>query len=133
LTEVTHEESLDAAINGLRNWLPQSPKNGELLKEELVKVYRNDDAETVYRLLWGFNKDDAQNRDTSLQLVNWLEHDELVVRQLAFYHIRRLTGQKYNYRADLSPTQRAAFARRMRTTVENADGLVRKSGVKLPN
>jgi len=125
LAEGQHEESLDAAIVGLRTWLSMDPENGKLLRDELPRVFHPADADAVYRLLWGFGKADVRNRDASMQLVNWLEHDHLAVRQLAFYHVFRLTGQKFNYRADLALPQRTAAVSRLRTTVSNRGGLVR--------
>ncbi len=133
LAEGSHEEALNAAIEGLRDWLPLSPDNPGLLKAELANVFRPDVAEVIYRLLWGYGKADAEDRDISLQLVNWLEHDELAVRQLAFYHIQRLTGQKHRYQADLAPTQRTTIVGRLRTSVEKTGGLLRKSNSKSPN
>ena len=129
LSEVNHEESLDAAIDGLRNWLGLSPENGKTLKEELGKAFRSQDADVIYRLLWGFSAEDAQNRDVSLQLVAHLEHDQLAVRELAFYYVYRFTGQKFNYRAGLLPVRRSTVAA-VRSFVEKHDGLSRKSVLK---
>ena len=54
LNEVDHHESRMEAVNGIRNWLLRDPQNGELLKAALQKQFSPEMAETMERLLWGF-------------------------------------------------------------------------------
>jgi len=124
LAQPEHEEARLAAIDGLRIWLPQSPENGKLLKDELQKTFHTDDAEAVYRLLWGYNEKDARNRFTSNQLVEWLDHDEIAVRELAFYYIYLLTGRRYDYLPLLPAAQRKAAVTRWRAHLEKAGALL---------
>ncbi len=126
LENTDHEEARLAAINGLRNWLGRDPNNGALLKEDLAAVYRDDDIQTVYELLWGFKKESAYDLPTSLKLVDLLKHNQLVVRELAFYHVYRMTGRKGEYRPHLSPQQINVIATRMRRDVERDKGLLRR-------
>ncbi len=114
LAESPHEETRLAAIEGLRRWLPSDPKNGEKLKEALADFFHPDEADPVYRLLWGFNEKDASNPFLAKQLVDWLEHDHVAIRELAFYHIYRLTHQRYDYRPDAPLAQRRAAVARWR-------------------
>jgi hypothetical protein len=51
----TPEEIRQAAIAGLRGWLALNPKGGERLFAEIKKSFRDETAEAVYRLLWGFS------------------------------------------------------------------------------
>ena len=103
-----HEESRLAAIDGLRNWLPLNEKNGELLQKALQNRFPPEEAIILERLLWGYSETDAMNRATSLQLVTWLDHNSLAVRQLAFYHVSGLTGARYDYHPMRSAAQRRA-------------------------
>jgi hypothetical protein len=100
---VTHDDARRAAISALRVWLPRKPENRELLKTELTRVYSPEDAEIAYRLLWGFDQDDARNKDTSIQVLEWMEHPEVSIRELAFSHVYRLTGTMHEYRASKTP------------------------------
>ena len=59
---------------------------------------------------WGFDKKDAQDKMTSYQLVEWLGHDHVAVRQLAFYHVGRLTGRRFDYGPILPSAQRRSAA-----------------------
>ncbi len=115
LNEVDHHESRIAAINGIRNWLARAPQNGELLKNALLKQFSPEMTQIMERLLWGFQEKDAQDRFISGRLVEWLEHNHVIVRELAFNHIYHLTGRSIDYSAIATPNQR-------RTT--RADGLL---------
>jgi hypothetical protein len=106
LQRTEHEEARKAAIVALRTWLPQAPGNRERLKEELATHFSPERADIAYRLLWGYNEDDARNRVISQQLVDWMGDDEIVIRELAFYHVYRLTDKKYDYRPNATAQQR---------------------------
>lgn len=124
LDEVDHHESRIAAINGLRNWLPRDPQNGDLLKEALQKQYSPEMAEIIERLLWGFQSEDATDRFISGRLVEWLEHSHVAVRELAFNYINQLTGRDVDYSAIATPTQRRATARRWYSHIEKHGALL---------
>ena len=124
LDEVDHHESRIAAINGIRNWLPRDPNNGDLLKEALQKQFSPEMAEIMERLLWGFKPEDAQDRFISGRLVEWLEHNHVAVRELAFNYINLLTGRDIDYSAIATPTQRRATARRWFSHIEKHGALL---------
>jgi hypothetical protein len=106
LSQPTHREARQAAIVGLSQWLPLQPKNRQLLKSELAKHFLPSDSEAIYRLLWGFDDADARNPTTSRKLVEWLESEHIAIRELAFWHIQRLTGLKFDYSPNNPPGQR---------------------------
>lgn len=107
-----HEEARKSAIVALRTWLPDDPANRDVLREELAKRYSPADADIAYRLLWGFNEDDARNPIISQQLLDWMNHDEVSIRELAFMHVQRLTKRSYEYRANSTAPQRQASLNR---------------------
>ncbi|QDT79685.1 hypothetical protein Mal35_31510 [Gimesia maris] len=124
LNEVDHHESRIAAINGIRNWLLRDPENGKRLTESLQNQFSPQMAEIMERLLWGFQQEDAQDRFISGRLVEWLENDNVTVRELAFNYINELTGRSVDYSAIATPTQRRATARRWFTHIEKHGSLV---------
>jgi hypothetical protein len=95
--QADHAESRQAAIIGLKQWLPQAPENGQLLMDEIGRVFRDADQETVYPLLWGFTEDAARDPQTSQQLVTWLGHEEIAIRELAYKNLLDLTGRSNDY------------------------------------
>ncbi len=108
LARVEFDESRSAAVSGLKSWLVQDPANRETLKAELLKSFPPENVDPIYRLLWGYNEADARNAATSKILVDWLRHDSLAIRHLAFAQIYHLTGLKHDYRAVNPANQRNA-------------------------
>jgi hypothetical protein len=107
-----HEESRKAAIAGLRVWLPTAPENRTLLHRELSKHFKAEDADVIYEMLWGYSEADARGKRMSGRLVDWLAHDEIAVRELAIYHLQRLTNRRFDFRANASASQRLASQKR---------------------
>ncbi len=93
-----HEEARLAAIHGLRQWLPREPQSGKRLMEELLNRYSPEEAQEIHRLLWGYSEGDSRDPETSRALVQALMHPDEEIRELAFLHIQRLAGRKYDYR-----------------------------------
>lgn len=122
LAEAEFLEARSAAITGLRRWLPAAPENRETLRTALQKHFPASEVDTLYRLLWGYNEDDARNPATSTLLVDWLAHDNQVIRQLAFDQIYRLTGQRYDYRPINPANQRKAAVDRWHAHLERNKG-----------
>ena len=121
----THEESRQAAINGLREWLPKSAENKDLLKAELAKVFDAETAKHVYHLLWGYNEEDAKDPERSKILVGWLEHEHIAIRELAIHAIRELTGKDYGYKPLEPATQRRADVTKWKTHIEREGALIK--------
>lgn len=135
LAQVPHEEAVHAAANGLRAWLPLAPDHAALLQKELITSFPPgphqlgadmDDRAIVLRLLWGYAPEDARDRKTSNQLVEWLDHDRLAVRSLAIDHIRELTGQTYRYKPGMPAGDRKRIKKDWERHVERHKGLVQQ-------
>ena len=120
------EEVRATAITGIRQWLPQSENNRDVLKSELEKHFPPDQVDPIYRLLWGYDDSDARNQVTSRLLVDWLKHDSIVIRQLAFMHIFRLTNQRYDYRPVNPPNQRRVAIERWEQHLRKNENLLLK-------
>ena len=122
LAEAEFLEARSAAIVGLRRWLPAAPENRDNLRATLQQHFPADQVDTLYRLLWGYNEDDARNPATSRLLVDWLGHDNQVIRQLAFDHVYRLTGQRYDYRPINPANQRKVAVDRWFSHLDRNNG-----------
>ena len=122
LSQGDHREARLAAITGLRQWLPLDPHNRQLVKAELGKYFLPTDTEAVYRLLWGFDHADAKTPATSRALVGWLDSEQLAIRELAFFHVQKLTGLKHEYSPINPPGQRRAAVDRWYNHLEKKGG-----------
>jgi len=101
-----HHESREAAINALRAWVNLNPANREKLQTEIGAKFFKEDATTIYRMLWGYQEQDLRGKQVSRQLVDYLSHDSLAVRELACYYIRSLTSRRLDFDARGPQTQR---------------------------
>lgn len=124
LAESEFGESRQAAFDGLRLWLVGASGRGKELREELGRWFQQSEVDTVYRLLWGFNKSDGVARETSGQLVDWLSNDHVAIREMAFYHVSRITDRKYEYRPDVPAGRRSAAVGRWKAHLERHGALV---------
>jgi hypothetical protein len=124
-----HEESRLAAINGLRTWLIQAPEHRATLQADLSQHFHEDEALAIYRLLWGYGEQDARDRGASEQLVGWLSSESLPIRELAFYHILRLTGRRNDYRPNSAPAHRKSAVNQWIRHLEK-DGALLPPGAK---
>lgn len=122
LAEAEFLEARNSAIVGLRRWLPAAAENRETMRAALQRHFPPDQVDTLYRLLWGYSEDDAHNPATSRLLVDWLGHDNQVIRQLAFDHVYRLTGQRYDYRPINPANQRKVAVDRWYSHLDRNDG-----------
>ena len=125
LAECPHEEGRFAARDGLNDWLPLGADHGALLKKELETHYPPADVEVMYRLLWGYTREDGRDKLTSHQLVGLLHNNHLVVRELADFWIERLIGRRTEYRATNGPAQRESQIRRIEKLIEDNGALVK--------
>lgn len=125
LARSPHDESRTAAIVGLRIWLGQNPKQGDLLRGDLQRLFPPQTAELVYRLLWGYSPQDARDPVVSADLVRMLGHEDLAVRQLVYFHVRNLTlGRTFDYLPHSPPAQRLAAIMRWQRHIEKEGALV---------
>ena len=127
LTQCQHEEGRFAARDGLHLWLPRAAEHGPLLQKELETHYEQADAEAVYRLLWGFTREDGKDKVTSLQLVGWLRSPNQPIRELAFHWLAELTQpRKWDYRAtEISPARRESAVKRIEALIERDGALIK--------
>ena len=125
LDRSAHEEARLEAIRGLRTWLVQTEQAPALLKTELEASLYPAEAEVVYRLLWGYTDKDARDPQISAQLVEWLNHDRLAIRELSWHYIKLYSGRRFDYRADGPIRQR-------RSAVQQWTRILEKDGALIP-
>jgi hypothetical protein len=124
LARGTEHESRVQAVRGLQLWLGESVENSKPLRTDLATVYTGPDIDAVVQLLWGYDESDARNPVTSKKLVAWLDHGEIGIRELAFWHVKRLTGRDYDYLPHRPALQRQAAVVHWLSHVEKTGALL---------
>ena len=121
-----HHEARVSAIHSLRTWVNQDPQNRVRLKDAIAAKFYPEEVDVVYRLIWGYQEDDARSKQTTEQLINWLEHDRLAVRELAWFYVKSLTNRKLEvFDTRATPMHRSAAVQKIRKIIE-------KDGTLLP-
>ena len=102
LANTKHAEVRQAAIDGLREQMPTSKDERTKLKAELASAFDNG-GNAIYSLLWGYADEDVRkNQFICNQLVFWLMHEELVIRELAWTQITTHATARYAYKPNSS-------------------------------
>jgi hypothetical protein len=71
------------------------------------------DGSELYRMLWGYSKQDIAN-GAAAKLVEYLDHDSMDFRVLAFYNLHQIVGATFNYRPEQPAAGRVQPVRRWR-------------------
>jgi hypothetical protein len=116
-------------IKSLQAALARGPETAALVREAFERK-RAGDAKELYRILWGYSKADIQNGDAD-QLVEYLNHEKLDFRVLAFYALRAVPGVPANfslYRPEDEPGQRQPAIRQWRDLIKRTNSPLSPQG-----
>ena len=86
---------------------------------------RGKEGDDLYRLLWGYNKDQLQSGSARI-LVDYLDNDALDFRVLSFHNLQKIVGKTFDYRPEATAANRAQPVRRWRDQLQ--EGLVVPKG-----
>jgi hypothetical protein len=106
-----HADVWDNGILALRHWIGRSPGQDQGLYQGLIEVAKFPpiEAETVLQLLHSFGDAELANPELYETLIEYLNHHELAIRGLAYWHLKRLVpaGKKFGYAPQESKEARA--------------------------
>jgi hypothetical protein len=111
-----HPDVWEKGIVNLRHWIGRAPGHDQLLYQAIIKNrnFTPVDAETTLQLLHSFGETDLADPETYQSLIDYLDHEQLAIRGLAYWHLERLVrdAQKQGYNP-LDPKEKrdAAIAR----------------------
>jgi hypothetical protein len=90
--EAKHPDILENAVLALRHWIGRCPGQDQILYKGLIEnsKYKPVHAETVVQLLHSFGEADLASPETYQTLIDYLDHDQLAIRELAYWHLYRL-------------------------------------------
>jgi hypothetical protein len=119
LADPKHADLRDHTVLVLRSWIGRGPGQVEKLHDALrAAKYSDVQAKTIIRLLFGFSAEERANAATYDLLIGYLKHSRLPVRELARWHLFRLTPLAreipYDAAAPAAERQRAYDAWRAR-------------------
>jgi hypothetical protein len=96
-----HPDIWEKGIVNLRHWIGRAPGNDQRLYQAIIKNrhFTEVDAETTLQLLHSFGETELAQPETYQTLIDFLDHDKLAIRGLAYWHLERLVpdGQEFGY------------------------------------
>lgn len=115
LTESKDPDAWNNAVVAMRHWLGRDPGQAASLFRGLVdrQGFKPVQARNVVQLLMGFSEEDRQQPQLYQHLIEQLRHEKLVIRGLAYWHLRRLAPAvkvAYNPAGDAEEWNRALDA-----------------------
>jgi hypothetical protein len=92
LVNARHQDVWDAGVIALRHWIGRGPGQDLRLYRLLTekKAIAPREAESILQLLHGFGDDDLKQPETYEALISYLGSERLSLRELAYWHLRRL-------------------------------------------
>ncbi len=86
----------DNGVLALRHWIGRGPGQDLILYHGLIaeKKFTPVEAETTLSLLHSFSDDERARVETYQMLINFLNHEQLAIRGLAYWHLKRLADPK---------------------------------------
>ena len=99
----------------------RGPGQDQILYDGLIQVGKHKPvhAETIMQLLHGFGDADLAHAETYQTLIDFLDHDLLGIRALAYWHLSRLvpSGRELGYNPLDAKDARAAAIKKWRDLV----------------
>jgi hypothetical protein len=92
LRETKHLDVWENGVLAFREWIGRGPGQDQILYKRLIEVskYKPVHAETVMQLLHSFGDSELAEPETYQTLIDYLDHDALAIRGLAYWHLIRL-------------------------------------------
>jgi hypothetical protein len=97
-------------IEGLKAALARGPSVAAKVRA-MFEEQRGKDGPELYRMLWGYNKDDLA-AGAAIKLAEYLDYDNLDLRVLSFYNLRTLSGKTLDYYPEATTANRQSAVRR---------------------
>lgn len=134
LTQAKHADAWDDAVPVLRHWLGRAPDQDQKLYKALIaRGFPPGQASTVLQGLHSFGEADKARPELYELLIDYLTHDRLAIRGLAYWHLVRLVpqGKSIGYDPFASKEAREEAARKWRELIP--PGTVPKQPNLVPN
>jgi hypothetical protein len=127
LNDSSQSRMWDEHIATLRGAMALGPQVAEQIRKAF-RNYKGDAAgDELFRLLWGYSKEQLEGGALEV-LIEYLNHDSLDFRVVAFNNLHRATGKRLDYQPHDSPQEREGPIREWRTRLMENDLAVRPQG-----
>ena len=116
-----HTNIWENGVLALRHWIGRGPGQDQIIYKALIDSgrYKRVQAETVLQLLHSYGDDELARPEIYQTLIDYLDHDLLGIRGLAYWHLSRLVpaGRTLAYNPLGSKEEREAAIQKWRKLV----------------
>jgi hypothetical protein len=128
LKDATQNQVWDEHIATLRSAMALDPRVAEQIREAFRNYKGQEAGNELFRLLWGYSKEQLENGALA-ELIEYLDHESLDFRVLAFNNLRKATGGKgLDYSPQDQPRQRQGPIREWRKRLMEGDLEIQPEG-----
>jgi len=121
MRETKHTDVWENGVLALRHWIGRGPGQDQIIYKALIDSgrYKPVQAETVLQLLHSYGDDELARPEIYQTLIDYLDHDLLGIRGLAYWHLSRLVpaGRTLAYNPLGSKEEREAAIQKWRKLV----------------
>ncbi len=121
IRETKYPDVWDNGILALRHWIGRGPGQDQQLYQGLIDKagFAPIEAETVLQLLHSFGDNELARPEVYETLIEYLHHDKLAIRGLAYWHLKRLVpaGKALGYDPHGTSEARAAAIKKWKELV----------------
>ena len=110
------------AIDGLQRIATQSQNGSDAVRTALENRLPMNEVAVMFQLITGLTDDEARSPAVSADLLSLLSSDRLATRELAFYRMEQLVGDRFSYHADSDPGRRREAIKRWQRYIDRNDG-----------
>jgi hypothetical protein len=103
-TDVNQRVYWSDVVDDLKAGVARSPEDAAKIREAFLKL-RGESGTPLYRMFWGYTAADLKG-GADATLVEYLDHDDMDFRALAFWNLRDITGEGLFYRPDTTAAAR---------------------------
>jgi len=121
MQETKYADVRDLGVIALRHWIGRAPGHDQILYDRLLQggKFTAIQTETILHLLHSFGESELARPETYQTLIDYLEHDSLPIRGLAYWHLHRLVpqGSDFGYDPAGSKEERHAAVEKWRKLI----------------
>ena len=98
----------------------QHPEYARRVRESMERL-RNEKGFDLYRMLWGYTNEGLLNNGEAEQLVEFLSSEDLDLRVLSHWNLKKITGKGYTFQPNKSESKRRQSLKRWQALLNKGD------------
>jgi hypothetical protein len=112
-----------AQVDGLHAALARGPEQAVKIRKTYVNQRGKNKGPELYRMLWGYNREQLKGGDDRV-LVKHLNDQDVDMRVLSFWNLKRLTGATHGYTPQATEAKRQVALKKWQQKLSSNEGII---------